>query len=239
VTEELRHHWDLHEIDEQAVAREQVLAKQPEARRELAAKVAAARAVVQAIDQRLTESMKRRRVLDREIAAYDVQQKRYEQQLLSVTTQHQLEAMQHEIAAVRAKRDVLENEALERLEAEERDATVRPAKAHELERSEAAAQAVIARLDDEAASIQAELAALQARRAETTAKLAQAARTRYEKLRSGRAGRAVAAIENGACGGCHRGLPPASLQEARRREKLLVCDGCGRLLVLPPEPGGA
>jgi predicted nucleic acid-binding Zn-ribbon protein len=62
---------------------------------------------------------------------------------------------------------------------------------------------------------------------------------RYEKLRAGRAGRAVAAVENGACGGCHRGLPPAILQEARRREKLLVCDGCGRLLMLPPEPGGA
>jgi predicted nucleic acid-binding Zn-ribbon protein len=71
------------------------------------------------------------------------------------------------------------------------------------------------------------------------AALAPAARPRYEKLRAGRAGRAVVAIENGACGGCHRGLPPAVLQEARRREKLLVCDGCGRLLLLPPEPGAA
>jgi len=239
VTEELRLHWGLHEIDEQAVAREHVLAKHPEARREHAARVTAARAAVQAIDQRLADSLKRRRVLDGEIAAYDVQQQRFEQQLLSVTTQHQLEAMQHEIAAVRAKRDVLENEALERLDAEERDTKARPEKAHALERAEAEAQSTLARLDAEAATIKAELVALEARRAETAAALPAAARTRYEKLRAGRAGRAVAAIENGACGGCHRGLPPHALQEARRREKLLLCDGCGRLLMLAPEPGAA
>ena len=239
MTEELRLHWGLHEIDEQAVAREHVLAKHPEARREHAARVTAARAAVQAIDQRLADSLKRRRVLDGEIAAYDVQQQRFEQQLLSVTTQHQLEAMQHEIAAVRAKRDVLENEALERLDAEERDTKARPEKAHALERAEAEAQSTLARLDAEAATIKAELVALEARRAETAAALPAAARTRYEKLRAGRAGRAVAAIENGACGGCHRGLPPHALQEARRREKLLLCDGCGRLLMLAPEPGAA
>jgi predicted nucleic acid-binding Zn-ribbon protein len=239
VTEELRLHWALHEIDEQAVAREHVLAKQPEARREQTARVTAARVALAAIDQRLAESLKRRRVLDREIAAYDVQEKRYEQQMLAVTTQHQMEAMQHEISAVRAKRDVLENEALERLDAEERDTRTRPEKAHALERAEAEAGATVARLDAEAATLKAELLALEARRAETAAALPAATRTRYEKLRAGRAGRAVAAIENSACGGCHRGLPPHALQEARRREKLLMCDGCGRLLMLPPEPGAA
>jgi predicted nucleic acid-binding Zn-ribbon protein len=45
----------------------------------------------------------------------------------------------------------------------------------------------------------------------------------------------VAALHNGACGACFRALPPAALQEARRRERLLSCDGCGRFLMLPPE----
>jgi predicted nucleic acid-binding Zn-ribbon protein len=239
VTEELRQHWALHEIDEQAVVREHALAKQPEARREQVARVHAARAAVQAIDQRLADSQKRRRVLDREIAAYDEQLHRFEKQLLSVTTQHQLEAMQHEIAAVRAKRDVLENEALEHLDAEERDTKARPEKAHALERAESEASATVARLDAEAATHKTELATLEARRGAIAATLPPATRSRYEKLRAGRAGRAVSAIESGACGGCHRGLPPAALQEARRREKLLVCDGCGRLLMLPPEPAAA
>jgi len=239
VTEELRLHWALHEIDEQAVACEQRLAKHPEARREQTARVTAARAAVQAIDLRLADSLKRRRVLDGEIAAYDTQQQRFEKQMLSVTTQHQMEAMQHEIAAVRSKRDALENEALERLDADDRDTNARPEKAQALERAEADARAAIARLDAEAATLQAERSSLDAKRAETAGLLPPATRTRYEKLRAGRAGRAVAAIENGACGGCHRGLPPHAIQEARRREKLLLCDGCGRLLMLAPEPGVA
>jgi len=234
VTEELRLHWALHEIDEQAVAREHLLAKHPEQRRTHDSRVAAARAALQALDQRVADSVKRRRVLDGEIAAFDAQQKRFEQQLLAVTNQHQFEAMQHEIAAVRSKRDVLETEALEKMDAEEREAAARPEKAQALERADADARATFARLDAEAAAARAELAALEARRGETEAQLPAATRTRYEKLRAGRAGRAVAAIENGACGGCHRGLPPAGLQEARRREKLLVCDGCGRLMLLPP-----
>jgi hypothetical protein len=235
VTEELRHHWDLHEIDEQAVSREQALAKHPEQRKAHESRIAAAKSALAQLDQRVADSAKRRRTLDGDIAAFDVQQKRFEQQLLAVTDQKQYEAVQHEIAAVRAKRDVLETEALERLEAEERETAARPEKAHALERAEAEGASVFARLASEMATLRAELAALDLRRAEVAAKLAPAVRTRYEKLRAGRGGRAVAAVTQNACGGCFRGLSPAALQEARRREKLLVCDGCGRLLVMAPE----
>ena len=235
MTEELRLHWELHELDEQAVAREQVLAKHPEQRRAVETRVTTARAALAALDQRVADSAKRRRVLDGEIAAFDAQQKRFEQQQLAVTDQKQYLAMQHEIAAVRAKRDVLETEALERLDAEEREAKARPEKAHALERAEAESATTIAKLSAESSTLSADLAALTARRADIVSRLPPAARSRYEKLRAGRAGRAVAAVTQGACGGCFRGLSPAGLQEARRREKLLICDGCGRLLVLPPD----
>ena len=145
-----------------------------------------------------------------------------------------LEAVQHEIAAVRAKRDVLETEVLERLDAEEREAAARPEKAHAFERAESEGQALFAKLDREQAVARAELAALAERRTQSVGQLEPAARTRYEKLRSLRGGRAIAAVMNGACGGCHSGLPPHALQELRRAEKLLICDGCGRLLLLPP-----
>ncbi len=236
MTEELRLHWALHEIDEQAVACEQVLAKHPEQRRAQEARIASARAALAALDQRTADSSRRRRTLDGEIAAFEAQQKHFERQLLAVTNQHQFEAAQHEIAAVRAKRDVLETEVLERLDVEERDAAGRPEKAHALERAETEGAALFAKLDAESARSRAELAALDARRAETAGRLEPAARTRYEKLRSGRGGRAVAAVVGGACGGCHSALPPHAVQEARRAERLLTCDGCGRLLVMPPEP---
>ena len=55
MTDELRVHWVLHETDEQSVAREQQLARHPELRRAHAAKVAAARAALASLDQRIAE----------------------------------------------------------------------------------------------------------------------------------------------------------------------------------------
>ena len=235
MTDELRVHWVLHETDEQSVAREQQLARHPELRRAHAAKVAAARAALASLDQRIAEARQRRRALEQDIAGHDVQHRRFEQQLQAVTDQKQYEAVQHELAAVHAKRDALETEALEWLEREEHDVAGRVDKAHVLERAEAESAAAGAALDAEGERLQQELAQLDAQRREAAARLPAASRTRYEKLRAGRAGRAVAVIENHACGACHRGLPPAGLQAARRRETLLVCDGCGRLLMLAPE----
>ena len=236
MTDELRVHWALHETDEQSVAREQLLARHPEARHAHEARLASARAALAAVDQRLAAALQRRRALERDIAAFDVQQKRFEQQLLAVTDQKQYEAVQHEIAAVRTKRDVLETEALELLEKEERETAARPEKAGALERAESEARTALAALDAEATRLHAELEALASERARASEQLPPPLRQRYEKLRAGRAGRAVAAIDHNACGACHRGLPPAGLQAARRRDALLVCDGCGRLMMLPPEP---
>jgi predicted nucleic acid-binding Zn-ribbon protein len=238
VTDELRLHWSLHELDELAVVHERVLAKHPEQRAGLLARIASARAALAALDQRAADSVKRRRILDGEIAAYDVQHKHFEQQLLAVTKQQQFEAVQHEIASVKARRDVLETEVLELLDSEEHEAHARLEKAHVLERAEAEGATLFARLAAEHTALSAELAALDARRAGVVAQLVPATRARYEKLRAGRAGRAVAAVVNGACGSCFSGLAPAGLQEARRREKLLSCEGCGRLLLMPPEDSG-
>lgn len=235
MTEDLRLHWALHVVDEQAVVCEAALAKHPEQRKAVDAKVAAAKAALAALDKRLADSALRRRALDGDIAAFDVQVKRFEKQLESVTDQKQFEAVNHEIAAVRAKRDVLETEVLERLEAEEKDTAARPEKATALERATAEALAVTTKLDAEAAALKTELASLDARRAETVAKLDPPSRSRYERLRAGRAGRAIAAVEQGACGACHSALSPAGLQAARRREGLVTCDGCGRFMMLAPE----
>ena len=235
MTVELRVHWELHETDEQSVSREQQLARHPELRRAHEAKVAAARAVLTAIDQRLAAALQRRRALERDITAFDAQQKHFEQQLQAVTDQKQYLAVQHEIAAVRAKRDTLETQALELLEQEERESKMRPEKAHVLERAESDSRAAFEALDAEAVKLRGELAALEADRQRACAQLPLASRQRYERLRSGRSGRAVAAIDHNACGACHRGLPPAGLQAARRRDALIVCDGCGRLMLLPPD----
>ena len=75
---------------------------------------------------------------------------------------------------------------------------------------------------------------LEARRDAHVRELAPATRARYERVHASRDGRAVVGILKGACGGCYRTLPPAVLQEARRRDRMMSCEGCGRIIGLAP-----
>jgi predicted nucleic acid-binding Zn-ribbon protein len=235
VNDELRLHWALHEIDEEAVRHEAERGKLPEQRRALDARVTSERNKLAAIDTEATKLERRRRELERDIAGFEAQEKRFKTQLDAVTDQKQYTAVQHEIATVAGKRSDLETEALTVMDGEERAATDRPHAAELLAKAERETADTRAKLDAEEARHSSRLAELDARRAEAIAQLEPPMRSRYERTRAARAGRAVAAIEKGACGGCFRGLAPHGLQEARKREHMVLCDGCGRLLMLPPE----
>lgn len=234
MTDELLHHWALHLLDEEAVRHAADRAKLPEVRRAQEAKLAAETRKAEAAAKRAAELLARRRALEGDIAALEAQEKKYRTQLDAVTDQKQYEAVQHEIAGVAGKRGVLETEVLEILEAEDRLGTERPALEAALAKATRETAEQRAKLDAEDARLAGLLAALDARRTAAAAPLDPAARTRYEKLRVSRAGRAVVAITQGACGGCARNLTPHGQQDARKRERLLVCDGCGRLMLLPP-----
>lgn len=235
MTDELLHHWALHLLDEEAVRLAAERAKLPELRRAQEARLAAETRKCEAAAKRSAELLARRRRLEGEIAALETQERRFRGQLDAVTDQKQYEAVHHEIAAVAGKRGDLETEVLEILEAEESLAAGRPGLEAARDRAARETGEQVAKLDADDSRLAALLAELDRRRAEACAPLEPAARTRYEKVRASKGGRAVSAIVDGACGGCGRNLTPHAQQDARRRDRLLACDGCGRMLMLPPE----
>ena len=181
------------------------------------------------------ESQKQRRELEREAGALVDQERRFQQQLPSIKKNEEYTALLHEIEGVRRKRSEIETQVLERMEEEEREQRERP----ELERAlagavaEAAARAKV--IGTEEIAEQGRLGALEARREAHVRELPPLTRSRYERVHASRDGRAVVAIVKGACGGCYRTLPPAVLQEARRRDRMMSCEGCGRIMVWPPD----
>jgi predicted nucleic acid-binding Zn-ribbon protein len=235
MADDLTLHWSLHEIDEEAARHESERAKLPEQRRVHETRIAAEKRRVDTATRRAAELQARRRELERDLAAFETQEAKYRKQLDVVTNQHQFEAVQHEIAGVVAKRSALETEALTVMEEEDRGAAERPVLDAALGKAVREGEAVFARLDAEEARLAGLIAALDARRAETVSRLETPARTRYERARALRGGRAVAELVDGSCGGCFSGQSPHALQEARKRDHLLTCDGCGRLLMLRPE----
>lgn len=238
MNDELRQHWALRTLDDEAARLASDQAKIPALRRMHETRVTAARRALEVGDARAASANQQRRALERDIAAFDVQEKRFEQQLAAVTDQKQFEAVQHEIAAVRAKRSDIETTALEQLEIEEQCAAEGPSLAAVLERATQEASAANAAWDAEEAAARARTTDLDVQREAISANLSQSARNAYTRLRGARDGRAIAAIENGACGACFHSLSPHAAQEARKRERLLPCDGCGRLLMLAPAGQG-
>ena len=235
MTDELLHHWALHLIDEEAVRHASDRAKLPEHRRAQEARLSAERRKVEANAKRSAELLARRRALERDAAAFEAQEKKYRTQLDAVTDQKQYEAVQHEIAGVAGKRGDLETTVLEILEEEESLAAEKPALDAALAKIELETAGQLAKLDAEDARLAERIAELDRRRTAAALPLDAASRTRYEKVRASKGGRAVVAVTNGACGGCARKLTPHGQQDARKRDRLLTCDGCGRFMMLPPD----
>lgn len=52
----------------------------------------------------------------------------------------------------------------------------------------------------------------------------------YERVRRGKGGSAVVAVKKRACGACYKTLTPKKIQEIRKDEQILTCDNCGRML---------
>ncbi|GLH70081.1 hypothetical protein GETHPA_16140 [Geothrix rubra] len=74
---------------------------------------------------------------------------------------------------------------------------------------------------------------LLAKQAELEAHLPEAERTRFHRLLGGRQGKALAAVENGACTGCRVKLRGPYLSALREAKEILACESCQRILFLP------
>ncbi len=53
----------------------------------------------------------------------------------------------------------------------------------------------------------------------------------YERIRGAKNGKAIVAVRRGACGGCYKRVPPQTVLELRKHNRVLTCEHCGRILV--------
>jgi hypothetical protein len=238
VNEELQTLWALHELDERLVTLNAALARFPTQRQVVEQRLKDEHARLDSLKRRTGETQLARRTMEKEIEALTAEERKFQGQLPMVKKNEEYTALLHEITAAKKKRSDRETELLSLMEEEEREQGEKPA----LEKAVASVEAEAAeRLKSFATEEQRErdqVNRIEAERATLLVRLPAASRGRYERIRTSKEGRAVVPILKGACGGCYRGQPPQVLQEARRGDRLLVCDGCGRLLIWPPEPTG-
>ena len=156
-----------------------------------------------------------------------------EEQLYSgrIKNPKELSSLQHEVELLKARRDQLENSALEIMSQVELAEANVAEMSHELEKLEAEWQQQQQKLSVDIEALRNKLSELEQKRRLMSAEIEPRAIEVYERLRKSK-GQAVARVEQGICRGCRISLPFSDLQQAKGGS-LVPCSSCGRILYLP------
>jgi uncharacterized protein len=151
-----------------------------------------------------------------------------------VTSPKELTAIQEEVASLKRRQDVLEDELLERMEQRE---TLEAELSELAGRREGivAEQAEVTKARDAAlVEIDRELEAERAARDALAADVGEELRALYDQLRSRHGGVGVAALVGDTCQGCRVSISPVELAAVRRQpaEQVKRCENCRRILVV-------
>lgn len=192
---------------------------------------AALRQALLAEEARLGDSQRERRRLEVQIQDRQETKSRYERQLYEIRESRELQSLQREIEFIRQGLSELEEQAMALIEQEEsiekelvalREET--KAKSQELERK----REVLSKEREEAT---ASTDGMEDNRKRLVDLLPAPVRSKYHRLVNAKGQEAIVKLSDGSCGGCYYKLPPQTAAEIRMGERLIVCEGCGRILV--------
>jgi predicted nucleic acid-binding Zn-ribbon protein len=156
---------------------------------------------------------------------------KFQGQLYQVKTNREYETLQHEIDALKEKSSKVEDEILELLENTERISATASEEERKLAEYRREAEKDKAELDARAKELMDRIAVKRDERKRLVVDIDAALLARYDRIRANKAGLAVASVQNGACGGCFRRIPPQEIQELKQMQRIITCEGCGRLIV--------
>ena len=142
----------------------------------------------------------------------------------------ELTSLQHEVEGLKARRNQLEDKALEIMDQVELATATVTTKSNELKTLETEWHSRQQQLSTNLEQLKTILSDLKQKRQLLSAKIDPQAIELYHELRKHK-GTAVAKVEQGICRGCRISLPTTELQQARSGS-LVQCSSCGRILFL-------
>jgi len=223
--------YQLQEVDLEIESKERTLSQ-------IASQLGESQAVVrvqnqlQLEQQRLEELRHKQHSVEWEIDDLVTKVAAAEETLFSgrIKNPKELTNLQHEVEALKAKRDQLEEKALEIMDQVEQSETSVAKINNQLETLKAEWQRQQQQLSDEMERLKAILSDLRQKWQLLSEEIEPQAVEFYQELRKEK-GTAVARVEQGICRGCRISLPTTELQRARSGS-LVQCSSCGRILFL-------
>ena len=229
----------LQRLDSAAHDAHRRLAEEPERLKAFDARVETARAAVADAKERLAENQRARRAIEKDLAVHQGRLSKFRDQLMSVKTNVEYQAMQKEIEFAQHEVKAYEDKILEgMLEADDLTAAVKHAEA------ESAAEQKAVDTDRKAyaadlTGLRESLERITSERAELVRALSPAVLATFELVARRRNGVAVAEARDGICSICHVRMRPQIFNMIRRNDEIVQCDHCQRILYFVPVPAAA
>ena len=200
---------------------------------EMEEKRAAAEAGLEEAASHLEESRKKLRVIEEKVQVVDEKLGREEGKLYDgkVNNPKELRGLEAEVRSLKRKKDELETEELEEMEAQD----VKKAELEKLQAAQERLQAEIgekrAVLEAEIAEIAAEAAGLEKERDGLRSNIDEELLETYDGLLKSQHNVAVVKVVEGVCQGCRVELPGIEYDHFLKSEVAFTCTNCGRILV--------
>lgn len=172
----------------------------------------------------------RQKHLELEIATREAGLQKFQQQMMSIKTNKEYDALVAEIDGVKSAINKHETELLETME------VVKTLESSIVEFRERAVQIKennekqLSILKEKIESIGDKVQGKQVEREQLLVDVPRRIMSVYDRVRRGKGGAAIVAVKNRACSGCFKQLTPKKIQDIRRADGIFTCDNCGRLL---------
>jgi predicted nucleic acid-binding Zn-ribbon protein len=206
----------------------------PSISKSLDEKLKSAQAGVEATKEKAKSNQGNRKKLESEIGTIEGKISKYRDQMMSVKTNEEYRALQHEIEHAQQAIRKVEDEILNlMLEAETTQADLKSAEAR-LKEDQAMVHSERKQLEE---SNKNDLSALESylkERKEIEAGVSSPDLiSRYERVKKHRGGIGVSAARNEICEICQVRIRPQVYQEIRKNDQIIACDACQRILYNP------
>ena len=175
------------------------------------------------------------RGLERELAEGEARIRTKRMRLSMVRTDKELQALGHEVEALKENNQRLEAQLLAGMESLEQ----RGQRIKELEETLSSVRQELLEAQKEIAAevteLEGKIAQVGADRDVIAASLEPQLRQRYKVIFDRRGGQAVVVVRDGTCFGCRMRIPPQLYNEILRSDKIHFCPNCQRILYLEPQ----
>ena len=180
--------------------------------------------------QQLSDAKVRQKKLELEVKTREGELAKYQQQMMSIKTNKEYDALVAEIDAIKGAISARETELLETMSLlsnlEKEIVTVQEHEAQVKENNHRQLQILQEKID----SIGSKVSGKIGNRQEIVSSISRPILSTYERVRKGKGGRVVVNVRKRACSSCFKALTPKKVQEIKRSDQIIACDNCGCLL---------